>query len=143
MEIYNRLNRGSFTVEATFVVTISIWVVLMVCYLALYAHDETAMYSLGHNYLEMAFENGASPSEAEAANELQQYLQKHMLIGRIYEVSVEKKWFSMEAVFRYETTISVPFIRKLLTGEKGVTMIVSRENFRPAERMWDREILDE
>ncbi len=136
------VSRGSFTVEATFVVTISMWIVLMVCYIAMYAHDEVALYSLSHNYLEMTFENEADPQEDRVAQGLSQYLQRHLVIGRVRDVSVKNKLLSVEAEFTYEVSVSVAFIKKMMTGKEGITLKMSREKFEPAKRMWDCEIIE-
>ncbi len=136
------IRRGSFTVEATFVVSLCIWIVLLICYIAMYAHDCTAMYSLGKHYLEEAFENGKVPSEEHASEKLQKYLQKHVMICKVRDVAVEKKLLSVEAKFTYEAKVSVPFIRHLLTGESGKSMTLTRGDFSPAQRMWDKEMFE-
>lgn len=137
-----RLVIGSFTVEATFVIPISIWIVVLVCYLAMYAHDETVLVSLGHNYLEMAFENGENPSVSSLETNMQKYLQKHLLIGQVDEVAVKKTGWSVCASFTYQSKVSESFIKKLLTGKEGRKVSVSRERFLPAERMWESEIFE-
>lgn len=136
------LARASFTVEATFVIPISIWIVLLVCYLAIYAHDETVLVSLGHNYLEMAFENGENPGISSLETNMQKYLQKHLLLGQVDEVAVKKTGWSVSASFTYQSTVSVPFVKKMLTGKEGRKVSVSRERFLPAERMWECEIFE-
>ena len=39
--------KASFTVEAAFIFSIAIWILFSICYLSMYVHDRTAVYSLG------------------------------------------------------------------------------------------------
>ena len=64
-DIYMIWKKASFTVEAAFIFSIVIWILFSICYLSMYVHDRTAVYSLGQHYLEMALENGAEVEERE------------------------------------------------------------------------------
>ena len=46
-----RRKEGSFTVEATFVVTITLWIIFALCYLSLFSHDQAVLYSSGQRCL--------------------------------------------------------------------------------------------
>ena len=48
---FNDKVKGSFTLEATFVVTIILWIVFSLCYLSLLSHDQVVLYSGGQKCL--------------------------------------------------------------------------------------------
>ena len=136
------MSRGSFTVEATFVVMISIWIVLIVCYVSMYAHDEATLYSIGKNYMEISSENGSISREEQVAEGMRKYLQKHVLIGQIKNVSIEKRLLYVQAEFEYEAKVRMPFVKRLLTGTDGKKVVLTHERYSPTEQMWDYEMLE-
>lgn len=131
--------RASFTVEAAFVMSIVIWVVIAVCYLAMFTHDETALYSLGQNYLEMSLENGAEYEETEWQQELRRYVGRHLFITEIKNVSIQKKLMSVKADITFGTSVKFPLIGNLYEGKNGGKVSLSHEVLLPAEFMWSSE----
>lgn len=132
---------ASFTVEAVFIMSITIWILLSICYLSMYAHDQTAIYSLGESFLERTVENGKEWKEGETASGLRQYLQEHLMISQIKEVSVRKKVLSVEADVLFCVDIHVSFLKRMLTGENGKQVYLSHEKIFPPYYMWDSEVV--
>lgn len=131
--------KASFTVEAVFVMSITVWVLAGICYLSLYSHDQTAMYSLVQNQLEMSVENGRECSETDIQNGLREYLQKHSMICRIDQVSVKKNMLSVQVDVRFHPEITLPFVRQLLSAEGGRTISCSHEVLFAPYYLWDSE----
>lgn len=129
--------------EAVFVMSIVLWIVISICYLSMYAHDQTVLESLGKNYLELSVENGKDWKEAEVAVQLKKYLQEHLLICDIKDVSVEKKILSVEAGIQFGVRVRFPFVEKLLTGNEGKRIYISHEVIFPPYYLWDSEVISD
>lgn len=139
--IWLKTKRASFTVEAVFIMSITIWILLSICYLSMYAHDCTAIYSLGESFLEREVENGKECKEQEMVSALKDYLTEHLMISQIEEVSVKKKLLSVEGEILFCVDIHVPFLKNILTGEKGKRVHLSHEKIFPPYYMWDSEVI--
>lgn len=110
---------ASFTVEAVFVMCITVWVLAAVCYLSVYSHDRTVLYALAQNYLEQSVENGKEFSKTDLESGMKQYIGKHLFLCRIEKIRVEKKVMSVSAEITFYADVNIPFARKLLTGDRG------------------------
>lgn len=137
--IWMRAARASFTVEAAFVMSITIWVLTGICYLSLYSHDQAAMYSLLQNYLETSVENGKDCSESEMQKGMKVYLQKHCVICRVDSVLVKKELLSVRAEVKFHPEITLPVIRRLLSAEKSGIISGSHERIFAPYYVWDSE----
>lgn len=133
--------KGSFTVEAAFIFSITIWIIFSICYLSMYVHDRTAAYSLGQHYLEMALENGADVEEGELKEGLEEYLSEKLLISEIGKVHVKKGLASMEAEIPLILTIRFPFVKELLTGQEGKKIYLSHEKLSAPDILWDAGVI--
>ncbi len=132
--------KASFTVEAAFIFSIAIWILFSICYLSMYVHDRTVVYSLGQHYLEMALENGADAGEGELKKGLEKYLSEKLLISDIGRVYVKKGLVSVEAEVSLLLTIRVPFVKALLTGQEGKKIDLSHEKLSAPSILWDAEV---
>lgn len=132
---------ASFTVEAVFVMCITVWVLAAVCYLSMYSHDRTALYTLAENYLEQSVENGKGFSKADLESGMKQYIGKHLFLCRIEQIRVERKVMSVSAEIMFYADVQIPFVRKLLTGSRGRNIHISHEVlFAPNYMRDSREI---
>lgn len=131
--------KASFTVEAAFVISIIVWVLAGICYLSLYSHDQTALYSLVKNELEMSLENGRECSEADIQNGLREYLQEHCMICRIDTISVRKNILSVQVELKFHPEITLPFVRQLLSAGDERTIRCSHEVLFAPYYLWDSE----
>ncbi len=139
--VWLKRTKASFTVEAVFIMTISIWVTASICYLSVYSHDRTALYSLAQNYLEQSVENGKNFTESEVRSGLKKYLEEHMLLFRIDGVSVKKGALSIQSEIRFHIEARLPFAARLLSSDSERRSSISHEVLFAPCYMWDCEIL--
>lgn len=139
--IWMKRMRASFTVEAVFVMTIAIWVIAALCYLSVYSHDRTALYSLAQNYLEQSVENGKNCVESEIQAGMKKYLEEHMLLFRIDGVSIKKGALSVRSEIRFHIETQLPFAAGLLSSDRKRRSSISHEVMFAPCYMWDCEIL--
>lgn len=121
--------------------SIVLWVIISILYLSMYAHDRAVLGSLGNHVLEVSVENGAEWKEEEVSAQLKKYLQDHLLICNIKNVSVDKKILSVEAEVLFEVNVHFPFVKKLLTGSGGKKVCISHELIFPPYYLWDSEVI--
>ncbi len=134
-----RKYKGSFTVEAVFVMPICIAVLFGILYLSMYCHDYVVMYSLGQNYLEMVTENGKKADLEKEASKCESYIQKQLLICDNIHVSFQKKWMSMEGEIQYKGKTRIPFLEPLLQNIKEGQISLYYGDIHRARRMWNGE----
>ena len=135
--------KASLTIEAVFVINITIWVLMAVCYAAVYSHDRTAMFSMAEHYIEQAVEDGKKFTASDMETGLKQYVNEHLFLCRADSISVKKELLSVRVDITFHAEVSVPFIKRLLTGEKGKKISLSHELLFAPEYLWNsREIRD-
>lgn len=139
--IWMKRAKASFTVEAVFIMTIAVWVIAALCYLSVYSHDRTALYSLAQNYLEQSVENGRTCVESEVQSGLKKYVEGHMLLFRIDGVSIKKGALSVQSEIRYHIETRLPFAARLLSSDRERHTCISHEVMFAPCYMWDCEIL--
>ncbi len=140
-DIYMIWKKASFTVEAAFIFSIVIWILFSICYLSMYVHDRTAVYSLGQHYLEMALENGAEVEERELKEGLENYLSEKLLISHTGRIRVKEGLVSVEAEIPLLLAIRFPFIKEILTGQEGKRIYLSHEKLNAPYIVWDSEVI--
>lgn len=133
--------KASFTVEAAFIFSIAIWILFSICYLSMYVHDRTAVYSLGQHYLEMTLENGAEVEERELRAGLEAYLSEKLLISEVERIHVKKGLVSVEAEISLLLTIQFPFVKEILTGQEGKNIDLAHERLSAPNVLWDSELI--
>lgn len=134
--IWLNRRKASFTVEAVFVINITIWVLAAVCYAAVYSHDRTAMYSMAEHVMEQSVENGKKFTVTEMEARMKQYMNEHLFLCRADRITVKRAFLSIRADITFHAEVRVPFIQKLLTGEKGRKISVSHEVLFAPEYLW-------
>lgn len=139
-----RLNcrKASFTVEAVFVVSIVVWIVVSICYLSVFTHDQTALFSLTQSYVEQAVENGSEFTEDGLRAGLMPYISSHMMLCRIDNISVKKRLMSVDVDLEYTTQVQFPFAGKLLSAGRPRRIRISHEVLFAPYRMWSMEVDD-
>lgn len=135
--------KASFTVEAVFVMTITIWILLSMCYLTLYIHDKTVLYSIAHDFIEMETERGEKRETAELSSCLKEELESYLLISEIRSVKIQKRYLGLQAEVCFQITAHVPFMRDLFPGNGGKTVGISHQTLSAPEYMWDSQMAEE
>lgn len=140
---YNLLKMkcASFTVEAVFVMTFTVWIFISICYFSLYSHDSAIIGSLGHNYIELQIEDKGEIKENELEIGLKKYIQGQLFICKIEDISIHKKVLALDMDIHYRVDIRFPFAKELMTGKEGKAIHLSHELMVPAYVLWDSEAI--
>lgn len=126
---------ASFTVEATFVMIIVIWVIVILLYGTIYIHDETVMKSL----LQLRFQQGYT-EEADIIK----VLQEKLFLIQCDEIKVTQGILNDKLTLSYHVSIRDKLIRKVLLGNKEHMQIcVEKGKDTPAELIWAATVIGE
>ncbi len=124
--------KGSYTVEAVFVMTISVFVILALCYAAMFMHDKAAVLSAGHYILE------PEPEKKQSKKELEEILEGKLFLIRINHTAYKDQIFSRKITVHYSLSLSVPLLKRALLGDDGTAQItVEQGKTDPVVLMWD------
>ncbi len=126
--------KASFTVEATFVMLIVVWVVLVLVYSSFYLHDRVVLASDLQFHLQM--------DEVEQST-IQEKMQSRLFLIDLNDIKQEDGLLSLGATARYHITIRDQWIKMMLLhgGEKG-EYHVEKDRASQAELMWDATVID-
>lgn len=132
---------GYYTVEAVFVMMISLWVLMAMCYTGLYVHDRLLLES-GINGQTVKWIYEGQNRQEEWEKEIKKELQDKMFLFRISSVEAVKKTKSV-TVKMYGT---IPISQKLLSrvfnkSKDGILWQTQRENIWGAESCWNAEMI--
>lgn len=130
-----------FTVEATFVVTISIWIILGIVYLSLFTHDYCVIYSITENTLSEMTNNGKKYEKSKIEGEIRNKLGSKMMITQVDHVWVEEKLRAIKVEVGYAMNVKLPFVRELVEKIRDTKMEVERHVICPAKDRWNSEIV--
>lgn len=122
-----RVTQASFTVEAVFVMSFVVWIVVGLCYYSMYSHDKAVIYSLSQDHLEKNVENGQDWKKEELEISLKKYIQEHMIIVDITDVSIIRNLRSLNADIEFDLDVSFPFVADLLYKLNGNKVKVTHE----------------
>ena len=131
------MKSGYYTVEATFVMTICICVLMSLFYSGLYIHDRTLVRSEMNQSLADHFQKGGEATSEWRAKVKESIVQKLFLM-KVQKLEVSKGLASVDMTLTYELPISIRRIQNIFTGGKSsVSLTVTREIVKPAEYKWD------
>lgn len=135
------MKNGYYTVEATFVMTICIWILMSLFYSGLYIHDRTLVRSeMNQSLAEQIQEEGEMTAEWRA--DVKESIVSKLFLMKVQKLEVSKGLVSVDMTMTYELPISIRKIQSIFTGGKpSVSLTVSREVVRPAEYKWDADLL--
>ena len=136
--------RGSYTVEAVFIMTICVWIFMGIFYCGFYVHDRIILSSVTNESTAMWLNSAENISEKKWKQELLSELEEKLFLIQINEISSQKGIGSKKVKIRYSLPISWIFLRRILMGgENSSVYQTTRENIEPAESMWDAQIVRE
>ncbi len=135
---------GYYTVEAVFIVTICIWVVMALLYSGLYVHDRMVAISEMNQKLAEKFQRGDGGGTSEWQDEVRKSIANKLMLMRIKKVKVKQGVLSAEMTATYDLPVSLRGIKSLFSGGRQyMSLAVERELVNPVKYKWDYDILKE
>lgn len=128
--------KASFTVEAVFVVSICIWVLVALCYGGLYVHDRAVMASDVNSIVNRELIQRMNEDEGKSRKEINQ----HLYLLKIRQITKKKylAWYKVTA--EYEVPVSFPLLKKIWLGNKQTGIYeTEKEQVEYARIKWDGE----
>lgn len=120
-----------YTVEAVFVMTICIWVLMALCTGGLYIHDRVILVS----EINEATAESMAETEQDAAAQVRKRLEEKMFFLRVESVTVKDRAWDRRVRVRYTFT-TYPVLEKVWKGREHEA---SGSKRKPAEYRWDAE----
>ena len=135
---------GYYTVEATFIVTICIVILMAILYTGLYVHDriivETVASSQASYWIHQDEEE--KWSEEEFVEELRTELKKKLFLFTVHHVGVDEALIIKTVNVRYQVPVSLGFLRRIWGGDDGSREeSISVSEVRPAKWKWDADAI--
>lgn len=128
---------GYYTVEATFVVTICLWVLIGLCYTGLYVHDSLLLESEINGQTAAWISDGGGKQE-KWEKLTKKKLQKKMFLMRIQSVKAKKGLTCRKITIQFEWPVSWKKLRQIFSrGKKSPACKVERETVRASHYLWD------
>lgn len=126
------MRNAYYTVEATFVMTISLWVIFAIFYGGFFIHDRMIVSSVT---------NEVAIKETDSAK-IKTSLEKKLFLMQVQKVSMKKGLASVDVTVSYRLPIHAKDIRHLFQKEEGdSSYTISREIVKYAKYKWDYDIL--
>lgn len=133
---------GYYTVEAVFLVTICIWVVMALIYSGLYVHDRMVVISEMNQKLAEKFQRGDGRGTSEWRDKARSAIEDKLMLLRIKKMEVNKGVLSAEMTVTYDLPVSLRGIKSLFNrGKQEMSLTVARELVNPVKYKWDYDIL--
>ena len=132
---------GYYTVEAVFIVSICIWVLIALCYTGFYAHDSLLLESVGNEQTAAWIADGAKKQE-KWQKAAKKELQRKMFLFQIKSVKAKKGLIGINVKIDYSLPISWKKLKQMLSQE-GSELVeeIERENVQAAKYLWDYELI--
>lgn len=125
--------KASFTVESTFVMVITIWVIMILIYGSMYIHDSVVMRSV----LRLRLQQGDLEEKEVKAD-----MKKKMFLVQCDTLKYKKGILSDKITLYYHVTITNGLIQKILmNGQKTGQISVEKEKGNGAVLMWDATVI--
>lgn len=133
---------GYYTVEATFVVSVCVWVIVALCYGGLYIHDRLVMESRTNQmaYRECSDKTGFDVRKWE--KKWKEELNDSLYLMRVKTVNANQGIREINITVRCQLPISFRFLKRVLSeGKPELIFKTSREKILPAEYKWDYDMI--
>ena len=133
-----------YTVEATFIVTISILLVMAVLYTGLYVHDRIVVETVTEQRTAI-WEHQAEEkkdSESEFKNKLEEDLRNKLFLVSVSGINVEDGLASITVDVGYTLPVSLSFLKRIWADDSGMrTEAVKAARVWPAKWKWDADVI--
>lgn len=136
------MKQASYTVEAIFVVSICVWVLLALIYGSLFIHDKAILGSVTNGLTKEHFQAAGATASKEWVADVKENLSKRLFLMKIGKVEAKKGVSDVRVKVFYDLPISVANIRALFTGKsKEEYFETTGEIVQPVEDMWNALLL--
>lgn len=130
---------GYYTLEAVFVMSISIWILTALCYGGFYVHDCLVLES-GTNEVTAEWIAAEEPlSDSIWEKEIKKQIDEQLLLLKVKSVKAANKILYEKVTVTCELPLSFPLLKKILAQNSKVQQVVTREIVVPAKYKWDME----
>lgn len=130
---------GYYTLEAVFVMSISIWILTALCYGGFYVHDCLVLES-GTNEVTAEWIAAEEPlSDSIWEKEIKKQIDEQLLLLKVKSVKAANKILYEKVTVTCELPLSFPLLKKILVQNSKVQQVVTREIVVPAKYKWDME----
>ena len=134
--------KASYTVEAVFVCSICIWVMLALMYASFYIHDKMILGSVTSEMTAEHFQKGEESVSEEWKSEVKKTLSVSLFLMQIQKVEAKKGLASVKVKVKYKIPISVQGMKSLFTGQKESNTYVTVKGLpKPVEYKWDADLV--
>lgn len=128
--------KGYMTVEATFVVSICIWIMMAICTGGFYVHDKMVLETITNERTCRYLKEENEKSEKTWKKELKKELNKKLFYLQVKKVTVSDSLTGMKVKVKYQLPSAVSYL-------KNGTFKTTRENIVPAKYKWDYDLITE
>lgn len=138
------MKKAYYTVEATFVVSICVWLLFALIYGGFYIHDRVILGSVTNEMVSSRFQNGRKSVTEKWEKKVKNELERQLFLMQIEDVKGEKCLLRVKMQVRYRLPISLTKIRSIFSGGSGAaTFETVRELVKPVEYKWDYDLLQD
>lgn len=125
-----------YTVEAVFIVSMCVWILIALCYGGFYVHDRLLLASEINEHTAEWISRGTEKKD-EWKKEQKAGLQKKMFLFQIQRIRIKNELKTQNVQVTYTVPISWNTMKKLFTGNSSsLTCDAEREVIEPARSMW-------
>lgn len=138
------MKQANYTVEAVFVISICIWVLIALFYGSFYIHDRVILGSVTNEWTAVQFQKAETAVSEKWEQDVKKDLERRLFLIRINRVHAKKGVADVKVEVYYKLPISIKNIKALFSGgDKEDCFVTVRELTRPAEYKWDYSLLKE
>lgn len=138
------MKQANYTVEAVFVISICIWVLIALFYGSFYIHDRVILGSVTNEWTAAQFQKAETAVSEKWKQDVKKDLERRLFLIRINRVQAKKNLSDVKVEVYYKLPISIKNIKALFSGgEKEDYFVTVRELTRPAEYKWDYSLRKE
>ena len=138
------MKKAGYTVEAVFVFSICLWVLLALIYGSFYIHDRMLVGSVTGEMAVERFQRGEKDISAQWEKEVKQKLSDALYLMQIQKVEAKRGLSSVEIEVKYKIPISISGIKSLFTDKNTKDIfVIQKELPKPMEYKWDADLLKE
>lgn len=138
------MREASYTVEAVFVTSICVWVLLALLYGSLYIHDRVIMGSVTNELTKSHFQAADAAVSEKWKKDVKEDLAGRLFLMKINKVEAKKGVADVSVKVFYRLPISVTNIKSLFTGKNAEEYFeTTKERIQPVEYKWNYRMFKE